>query len=128
MKSALQQQFIRFLLIGTANTALTYGLYLWLLTLMEYRYAYSISFAAGVMINFFLQTRFVFETQRSWGKLLRYPLVYVVQYLFGLGVITLAVQVFNLPTQWAMLCAIILSIPITFLISRWVLRDPAKSE
>jgi putative flippase GtrA len=116
-------RFARFLLVGGMNTALTYLLYLALLHWqVSYQIAYSISFALGMVIAFVLQTRFVFAAQASVRNALVYPIVYSVQYFFGLLVITTAVRVFAVPKPFALAISIVLSIPVIYLLTQRLLR------
>ena len=116
-------RFLKFIAVGAFNTVVTYALYLWLLRLMNYSLAYSISFAAGIVIALLLHARYVFKVGITPRKLLLYPLAYGVQYLFGLAVVTLAVRVLNISERYALACSILLCIPLMFWLTRHVLRD-----
>jgi putative flippase GtrA len=116
-------RFLKFIAVGAFNTLVTYALYLWLLRSMSYSLAYSISFAAGIVIALLLHARYVFKVGITPRKLLLYPLTYGVQYVFGLVVVTLAVRLLNIPERYALACSIMLSIPLMFWLTRRVLRD-----
>ena len=83
----LDRPAVRFLIAGGINTLATYLLYLAVLLVAPYPLAYSLSYAAGIIISFILNSRFVFRVPLRWSRLLRYPVVYVAQYLLGLCVI-----------------------------------------
>jgi len=115
-------QFTRFLIAGAVNTAVSYAVYLLLLALLPYLAAYTISYLAGIAISYLLLTRFVFRTERRLATAVRFPLVYVAQYLTGTTVLTLLVEAWGVRASIAAIAAIVASIPVTFVLSRLVLR------
>ncbi len=108
----------RFLLAGGANTLATFALYLLLLQVLPYAAAYSLAFLAGIALAYVLNRVFVFRAPGSAATVVLFPLVYVVQYLLGLAVVFFWVDVLGLPAQLASLAAVVLTIPVTFLLSR----------
>lgn len=123
MKNPLQQwwrPFGRFLLSGGFNTVVTYGLYLLLLPLLGYEASYTLAFVTGILLAYSLNRLFVFRVQGGMGVALLFPLVYLVQYLAGLGVVALWVEIAGWPAELAPLAAIVLTIPLTFILSHWL--------
>ncbi len=114
-------QFARYLVGGVGNTLTTYVLYLALLKIIDYRLAYTIAYAAGVLLAYWIGLRFVFRARSTWAKLSRFPLVYGVQYVLGATVVIIFVDGLGAPTTLAPLVAVVVSIPVTFLLSRWIL-------
>ncbi|MHC1727993.1 MAG: GtrA family protein [Syntrophobacteraceae bacterium] len=112
--------FVRFLLSGAFNTAATYALYLVLLRFVPYRISYTAAYISGIILAYRLNRTFVFSSNRGIGTALLFPLVYVVQYLVGLAVVSVWVELLGWRTSLAPMAAIALSIPITFVLSRWV--------
>ena len=120
-------QFARFLLGGIGNTLATYALYLALLTILDYRLAYTAAYASGVLLAYWIGLRFVFRERGSWSKLSRFPLVYGVQYILGVAVVVAVVDGLGVPASLGPIAAVAVSIPVTFLLSRWVLTSaPAE--
>lgn len=115
-------EFARFLLVGATNTVFSYVLYLLLLALMPYLYAYSMSYAAGVVLSYVLNSRFVFRQSLSLAKFLQFPAVYVIQYALGATLLWLLVGQVSLSPELAMLAVVVLTIPVTFLVSRFILK------
>lgn len=115
-----KSRFARFLLSGALNTAVTYLIYLALLQLIPYIFAYTVSYAGGIAMAFFLNRMFVFKTHRGLKSLLLFPLVYLVQYCVGLIVAVVWVEGLELPRSLAPIASIIVTIPITFILSRAV--------
>lgn len=112
---------------GGVNTALTYGIYLALGAIIHYQIAYGIAYVAGVVFSFFFNTRLVFKTRMSLIKFLRYPLVYLVQYIFSALVLMLLVENGWLSEKVAPLLVVLASIPLTYILSKILLRDPEKN-
>lgn len=112
--------FARFLLSGALNTAVTYAAYLALLQFTPYIFAYTATYVGGIAMAFFLNRLFVFRTHKGLKSALLFPLVYVVQYCTGLIVAIGWVEVLELPRSLAPIASIIVTIPITFILSRAV--------
>lgn len=117
----LLRQVARFVIVGALNTGITYAVYLLVLPALDYSAAYAVSYVIGIGIAYFLNARFVFKVNASWRTLVLFPLVYVVQYLFGWAVLSLAIEKFAISREFALLFSIALSIPLTFLLSRKIL-------
>ncbi|NWF34647.1 GtrA family protein [Stenotrophomonas sp. SAM-B] len=113
---------------GGFNTAVTYAAYLFLLQVAEYKLAYTISYLGGLVIAFTLNRLFVFRAHRGWKSIVLFPLVYAAQYLLGLAVAIVWVETLSLPPAVAPIAAIIITVPVTFILSRAVFgRPPASS-
>ena len=121
MRPALLQ-FARFLVAGAVNTVASYAIFLVLLQFTPYLAAYTIAYVIGVGISYLLLTSFVFRTPRRVATALRFPLVYIAQYLTGSVVIVLLVEAWGVRASIAAIAAIVASIPVSFLLSRTVLR------
>ena len=117
-----RQEFIAFLVSGALNTLLTYGFYLALLLVVGYPIAYSGSFIVGIFLSYYLNARFVFREPLRLSKALQYPAVYVVQYLLGLGLIYFFVSVIHIDKEIAPLPVVLLTVPFTFFLSRYIVR------
>lgn len=121
----MRGQAVRFLLAGGVNTAITYAIYYGLMATLDYRLAYSLAFAAGILISFYLNALFVFRAAPTWRKLFLYPAVYIVQYCVGILVLWIAVERLAVPKPLAMLIVIGTSIPLTFVLTRSILSNRA---
>ena len=108
---------VRFLLSGAFNTALTYGLYLLALRFWQPAVAYTLVYAIGICLAYLLNRMFVFRAHAGWRSVAATPLIYLVQYLFSLAVIQLWTLA-GFPPSLAPLPAILLSIPLTYLLTR----------
>jgi putative flippase GtrA len=115
-------EFARFVLVGGANTAVAYAVYLFLLHWLRYEFAYAIGYAVGIAIAYALSTTFVFRQPMRKRSAARFPFVYVIQFLVSLGLLRLAVEVFAIPQWLALAVSVGLTLPITFVLSRWIVR------
>lgn len=122
MKS-FRGEALRFLLAGAFNTAVTYVVYLAALQVMPYRFAYTGAYAAGLVLGYAVNTYFVFRARWSWKKMLAYPLVYVMQYGLGLLCLTVLVERQWASKEWAPLLVVVLTLPLTFLASRYLIKE-----
>ena len=117
----MSREFARFLVAGGINTALTYALYLVLLEPLGYLSAYSVAYVVGIVLSYFLASRFVFRTATSIASFFKYPLVYLAQYLVGSVVLWACVEWAGVKKEIAVLAAVAATIPVTYLVSRIIL-------
>lgn len=115
-------EFFRFLLTGLSNTLVTYLAYLLLLPFLPYLYAYTLAYCIAVLNSYFMNVFFVFRKNVSLKSFLRFPFIYVMQYFLGASILWLLVGKLGLSPAWAMVVVIIVTVPITFLSSRFVLK------
>jgi putative flippase GtrA len=108
------------------NSGLSYLAYLALLKWVSYRWAYSLSYVAGIFLSFVLNSRFVFRVPLRWRKLLRYPAVYIVQYVLGYAVLYAAVGLAGIDSRLGPAVVLAVTVPVSFLLSRRVLGGGNK--
>lgn len=116
-----KRHFARFLLGGGVNTAVTYGLFMLLQWFIPAAGAYTIAYVIGILLAYGINTIFVFQTKPSVRTALQFPAVYVIQYISGLALLTLFTYM-GLSNAVAMLLTIVVNVPISFLMTRYVLR------
>ncbi len=115
-------EIARFLLAGIATTVFSYAIYLFLLQMLPYMLAYVISYAAGIVFSYFINTYFVFQQRFSWETFFQFPLVYATQLVINLLILWLAVDRVGVKQELAPLIAIIISIPVTYFMSRAIIK------
>lgn len=113
---------IKFIIGGAINTAFTYGLYFGLQVVMPYQPAYALAFAIGIMFSYWFNATIVFNTPVSWKGFFAFPLVYVAQYVLSAVLLSVFIEHFGVVQSIAPLVVIIVTIPITFVLTRWFLR------
>ena len=120
------KRWSRFLLSGATNTLVTYLLYLLLNVFLGYQLAYFLSFFSGIFLSYWLNSVVVFKVALSWKKLLSFPLVYVVQYVIGAFILRYTVAQLGINEALAPLITIVITLPITYVISRFLLTGENK--
>ncbi|MGA9997619.1 MAG: GtrA family protein [Pyrinomonadaceae bacterium] len=116
----VNRDFYRFVFWGAINTLVGYALYLFLLLLLPYLIAYSVAYVFGVFFSYYLNSKFVFKQQLKLSKALKYPLVYVTQYILGAVSLYLMVQRLKINKVLAPTLVVLLTIPITYLLSKTI--------
>jgi len=118
----MRHEFFRFILLRALCAVASYGLYLLLLLYMGYQPAYVISFLAGVVLAYVINAKFVFREALRKDSALMFPLVYVVQFILSFFILKLLVSVLLVPASLALAISVILTLPLTFYMSRKVIR------
>lgn len=123
----MRGEFVRFLMVGGAKTAFTYGVYLVLLYLINPYWAYIASFAASIYPSYLLNLRFTFRAEHSAGKLVSYPLVLVAQLLAGLAALHICLQA-GVSDKLAPLFSVAVAAPVGFVMTRWVIGEGKENR
>ena len=123
----LRSEFFRFLAAGSFNTLLTYALYWLLLSVLSYRASYTASFLVGIVLSYLLNCFFVFRRKPTWSAALRFPVVYVVQYVFGVVLLSAFVERLHWSPRFAAAAVTICSVPRTFLLSRLIVAPGTRA-
>jgi len=110
-----------FILVGVVNTSAAYILFMGFLQTFNYQFAYTLSYIISIVISYFLNSKYVFKVPMSLKKFLQFPLVYLIQYCFGLIILYYLNEYTTIPNFISILIVIILSIPLTFILSKKVL-------
>jgi putative flippase GtrA len=109
---------LRFVAAGALNTAATYVVYLALLPVAMYRVAFTLAFAAGILLSYALNAWFVFRRPASWRSAWRFPLIYLLQFALGLALVSICVEWLHAPPWLAPLIALVVTVPLTYLAMR----------
>lgn len=98
IKELFKYQQIRFLFVGGLNTIVGYGSFaLLLLTGMNYLLANTISYIVGVIHSYIWNRKFTFKSKnKSILEIVKFVLVYVVNYLIGLLSLYILVDIFKI--------------------------------
>ena len=111
-------RFARFVVVGAANTAFSYLVYLILLQFVDYRLAYTVAYVLGLMTGYLANARIVFGARAGTRSAVGYLVSYGVTYLVSLAVLWLAVDRGGLSRPFAMLAAIAVAVPLSYLLLR----------
>lgn len=113
---------IKFVVGGGINTAFTYGVYFGLQVIMPYQAAYTFAFALGIVFSYWFNSTIVFKTPVNWKGFMTFPLVYLIQYVLSAILLVFFVEQIGVNQLFAPLFVIIVTVPITFILTRWLLR------
>lgn len=118
----MPMEFARFLVVGGANTLVSYLFYLAVLWLGDSPLlAYNFSYALGIVVSYFLSLKVAFRRKHTTKKMLLFPLAYAVQYAVGFGGLKIFLS-FGMPAELAGLLIIPLTVPVTFLCAKFFLK------
>lgn len=116
------KKFVKFIAVGLGGTILSYFCYLLLLEFLTYQQSYFISYALGIVYSYIFNSRYVFKSGLSIKKFLIFPSVYILQYLCSaLGLFWLVDKLY-LNASYAPIVVSVVTIPITFVVSKFVLE------
>ena len=110
----------RYLVAGGVNTAVTYVLYLAMLTWLDYRLAYVLAFVAGIGLSFMLLRHVVFVRPGKRHSLAWLAASQLLQVGLGLVVVQAWVAWLRAPAWLAPLVAVAVCVPLMFFIQRWI--------
>ena len=117
-----RNEFFKFIFFGGVNTVLSYAIYVVLLLFLIYPVAYSLAYFLGIFISYYLNSRFVLKRDVRLVKAFQYPLVYLVQYLLGVSLLSVLIEIFSLNKFIAPALVIVFTIPATFSLSRFIIK------
>ncbi|MET8771941.1 GtrA family protein [Streptomyces sp. NPDC004658] len=115
------RQILAFAAVGVVNTATYYGLYLLFLTALPYLAAHTLAFLLSMTGSFFLNARFTYRTRPTWRKFLLFPLTNATNFLITTAGVYVIVDLLHAGSRFAPLLASAAAIPVTFVVSRWVM-------
>ena len=124
----INREVYRFIFWGGVNTLTGYLIYAFLLLLLPYLISYSIGFVFSIFVSYFFNSIFVFKQELTLSKALKYPLVYVNQYVLGAVSLYLLVHFLAINKLVAPLLVVVLTIPVTYFLSRRIVRGKGINQ
>lgn len=120
-----QYEILKFIIVGGINTLNYYIIYLLLLKLIGVNYLVShiSGFVISFIISYYLNCYFVYKVQPTWKKFIQFPLTQVVNMGMQTLLLYIFVQWFNISSVIAPFAGLIITIPVTFILSKYILRD-----
>lgn len=118
-------EIIKFIVVGGLNTFNYYVVYLLLLKLLHLNYMLShvTGFVVAFVISYYLNCYFVYKVKPTWKKFISFPITQVVNVLLQTAFLYVFVMWLNLPAEIAPFAGLVITIPITFVLSKWILTD-----
>ena len=109
-------RFARFLAVGATNTVVSYAVYLVLLRVIDYRVAYTLAYLVGLALGYWMQARWVFRAPFGTRSAVAYVATYISMYLASVLMLWVAVDLLGVPKPFAMLVALCVTVPTSFLL------------
>ncbi|HDC8381450.1 TPA: flippase GtxA [Staphylococcus aureus] len=118
-------EILKFIIVGGINTLNYYVVYLLLLKLLhiEYMISHVTGFLVAFMISYYLNCYFVYRVKPTWRKFISFPITQIVNVSLQTVLLYVFVSWLNLPAEIAPFAGLVITIPITFVLSKWILKD-----
>ena len=118
----LPRELNRFLAVGIANTILTYGIYLLILTFSTRIVAFTLAALGGICFTTLANVRIAFERRLTRVSVAVYAAYYFAYWLAWLTMLEVAVRGLGIPEALGPLAVLPVAVPAHFVMSRVVLR------
>ncbi|HDE0504134.1 TPA: flippase GtxA [Staphylococcus aureus] len=117
-------EILKFIIVGGINTLNYYVVYLLLLKLLhiEYMISHITGFIVAFVISYYLNCYFVYKVKPTWRKFISFPITQIVNVSLQTVLLYVFVSWLNLPAEIAPFAGLIITIPITFILSKWILK------
>lgn len=118
-------EILKFIIVGGINTLNYYVVYLLLLKLLhiEYMISHITGFIVAFVISYYLNCYFVYRVKPTWRKFISFPITQIVNISLQTVLLYVFVSWLNLPAEIAPFAGLIITIPITFILFKWILKD-----
>ncbi|CAI3040271.1 flippase GtxA [Staphylococcus aureus] len=118
-------EILNFIIVGGINTLNYYVVYLLLLKLLhiEYMISHITGFLVAFVISYYLNCYFVYRVKPTWRKFISFPITQIVNVSLQTVLLYVFVSWLNLPAEIAPFAGLVITIPITFVLSKWILKD-----
>lgn len=117
----LQNEFIRWCIIGVVATVIHYGIYLILQLAINENIAYTMGFVTSFIANFYLTSYFTFKVKPSLKKCFGFGLTHLVNYAMHMGLFNLFLFL-GVSKECAPIPVFIIVIPINFMLVKYVFK------
>lgn len=118
-------EILKFIIVGGINTLNYYVVYLLLLKLLhiEYMISHITGFLVAFVISYYLNCYFVYRVKPTWRKFISFPITQIVNVSLQTVLLYVFVSWLNLPAEIAPFAGLVITIPITFVLTKWILKD-----
>ncbi|HDD2442128.1 TPA: flippase GtxA [Staphylococcus aureus] len=118
-------EILKFIIVGGINTLNYYVVYLLLLKLLhiEYMISHITGFIVAFVISYYLNCYFIYRVKPTWRKFISFPITQLVNVSLQTVLLYVFVSWLNLPAEIAPFAGLVITIPITFILSKWILKD-----
>lgn len=121
-------QVFRFLLVGTAITAMSCIIYWLFVQWINHTLAYGVAFVIGTAVGAISHANFTFGTRLNNASFTLSFLYYFLSFLVGTAVLELAIRGYGVNKNLAIIFVVAVTVPVSFLANRWIFRDTNTGE
>lgn len=120
----MKKEYVKFIIVGGINTVHYYGWYVLLYSVCHFGYLASHIIATGISMigSYFLNVYFTYREKPSWKSFLLFPLTQLTNSVIQLICLILFVHTLHMSAYIAPLLTAVVSVPITFIVTRRVIR------
>ncbi len=126
----LARPSVRFLVVGAANTLLTWLFFALLVTWLSHQVALILAYLLGIAIAWLGNSRWVFQAQPGWLQAGVYPLIYLTTWLINAGLLEWLVVAHDIGPRPGQAMALLVIVPISFILNATLLdaRHPNRID
>lgn len=117
----LYKEAIRFGIVGTISTSITYGVYYLLLHYINPSIAFTIGYLIAFVVNFILTTTFTFGVKATTKRGIGFTLSNIVNYSLSVGLLNMFIWM-GLSESIAPIPMFAITIPLNFIIVRRLIK------
>jgi len=118
--------FVRFGLVGVANTLVSYLVYLALLPWLPYFAAFVAGWVVGVVFSYLVNCRFTYRVRPTWRSFALFPLSSLPNIVLSSAGVLLMVEILGWDRRVAPLVATLLAVPLAYAVAKVILVRPAS--
>lgn len=118
----LNLEFIRYIICGLLNAALSYIIYVLLNLIINYQISYFITYITGIVISFYLNSKYTFFEKITMPKLLQFSALYLFYYFFSAFLLWFFIEQYHFSKYITPLAVAGISMPVIFLMNRLVIK------
>lgn len=123
------ENFLKFVIIGIINTIIDISIFeIFKFLGVFYMIAKVISFSCGLISSFFLNTVYNYKIKPTFKKFVIYPVSALPNFIIQMVGIYIMVDIMSIDTSIANVVIMIIAIPITFLVTRYILVGKGSDE
>lgn len=122
------RQVFLFLIVGVSNTILNYGVYLALLQVVHYAWAYTGAFIVSLVFTGLMNIRVTFAHHPTVAAMSAFAAYYCLYYVCNLLLLHVFVEQLGIDDRFAPLVVLPIMVPIGFLTTRFIVRRFGRAQ
>lgn len=119
-------ELVRFGIVGSMAMAIHYGVYWFLIKIINPTLAYTAGYGISLIFNFLLSTFFTFKTKPNYKKGIRFVLSHGINYLLHIILLQVFLHI-GVPEVYAPFPVLAIAVPVNFILVRAALASKHRS-